>query len=231
MSIASNYAEVEKRIQAACERSDRRKREDVTLVAVSKLHPASAIREAYETTPIRDFGENYVQELCEKMEELSDLDIRWHFIGHLQKNKARLLLSHRPALIQTVDSEELVDTLERIMAEIRPDEVQDVLMEVRLGDENTAKTGCPQNQLEALSEHIARSSHLKLRGIMLIPPIEQDPNETREWFRTMFTLAAWMNDRHDMSILSYGMSSDFELAIEENATCVRIGTAIFGARA
>ena len=230
MSIASNYEEVEKRIQAACDRNPRIDRKDVTLVAVSKLHPASAVREAYETTPIRDFGENYVQELCEKMEELHDLDIRWHFIGHLQKNKARLLLSHRPALIQTVDSKELVDTLERIMAEIRPDETQDVLIEVRLGDENTAKTGCPKLELEELSEYIARSRHLKLRGLMLIPPIEQDPKVTRSWFRTIFGLAAWMNDRNDMSILSYGMSSDFDIAIEENATCVRVGTAIFGQR-
>ena len=230
MSIASNYVEVEKKIQAACDRTPHRKREDVTLVAVSKLHPASAIREAYETTPIREFGENYVQELCEKMEELKELDIRWHFIGHLQKNKARLLLSHRPALIQTVDSLELAQTLERIMAEIRPNEKQDVLIEVRLGDENTAKTGCPKYGLEELSEFIARCSHLKLRGLMLVPPIEQDPQETRSWFRTMFGLAAWMNDRNDMSILSYGMSSDFEIAIEENATCIRVGSAIFGAR-
>ncbi|MBQ9395209.1 MAG: YggS family pyridoxal phosphate-dependent enzyme [Proteobacteria bacterium] len=230
MSIATNYAEVEKRIQAACNRNHRINREDVTLVAVSKLHPASSIREAYETTPLREFGENYVQELCEKIDELKDLDIRWHFIGHLQKNKARMLLSHKPALIQTVDSEQLADTLERIMAEIRPDEVQDVLIEVRLGDENTAKTGCPLNELESLSEHIASLSHLKLRGIMLVPPIEQDPEETRQWFKTMFELAGRMKERNDMSILSYGMSSDFEIAIEENATCVRVGTAIFGPR-
>ena len=229
MTIAENYKEIETRIQAACDRAHR-DRKDVTLVAVSKLHPASAIREAYETTPIRDFGENYVQEMCEKIDELKDLDIRWHFIGHLQKNKARLLLSHKPALIHTVDSKELADTLERIMSEIRPDEVQDILIEVRLGDEETAKTGCDQYDLEDLSEWIRHKSHLRLRGLMLIPPIEQDPAETRKWFSRITDFAAWMCDRNDMSVLSYGMSGDFEIAIEEDSTCVRIGTAIFGAR-
>lgn len=227
--IKDNYEEIERRVAAACARAGR-KREDITVIGVSKLHPADAIREAYETTPLRDFGENYVQEYCEKRDALADLNARWHFIGHLQRNKARALLSHAPALIHTVDSVELVSTLERIMSEIRPNDVQDVLIEVRLGDEDTAKTGCPAHGLEELSGAIARAQHLKLRGLMLIPPIEADEAQTRRWFKEIFCLAAWMNDYNDMSILSYGMSADFELAIEEGATHVRIGTAIFGAR-
>ncbi len=227
--LKENYEEIERRVCAACARAGRR-REEITIVGVSKLHPAEAIREAYETTPLRDFGENYVQEYCEKRDTLTDLTARWHFIGHLQRNKARTLLSHTPSLIHTVDSIELTNTLERIMAEVRPNDVQDVLIEVRLGDEDTAKTGCPESSLEQLSDAIAQSRHLKLRGLMLIPPIETDEAQTRRWFQTIRQLAERMSDRHDMSILSYGMSGDFELAIEEGATHVRIGTAIFGAR-
>lgn len=227
--IKENYESIERRVCEACARAGR-KRESVTVIGVSKLHPAEAIREAYKTTPLRAFGENYVQEFCAKRDALVDLDVEWHFIGHLQRNKVRALLAKRPTLIHTVDSIELTDTLERIMSEDRPEEVQDVLIEVRHGDEDTAKTGCFPNQLEELSEHIARQRHLKLRGLMLIPPIEADPAQTRHWFKDIFRFAAWMNDRNDMSVLSYGMSSDFEIAIEEGATHVRIGTAIFGER-
>ena len=227
--IKEHYEAIARRVHAACLRAGR-PRESVTLIGVSKRHPASAIREACATTPLRDFGENYVQEYCDKRDTLADLGARWHFIGHLQRNKVRALLSRAPSLVHTVDSPELAETMERVMAEVRPQDVQPVLIEVRLGDDGTAKTGCPPDAIEALSEKIAHCRHLKLCGLMLIPPIESDLSRTRGWFRQTRALAASLSDRHDMSILSYGMSADFEAAIEEGATHIRVGTAIFGER-
>ena len=153
-------------------------------------------------------------------------------LKNIRIKKCRILL------VCEVDNSVNEEAIEKIFADIKaindtlPSEkkVQDILIEVRLGDEETAKTGCDQYDLEDLSEWIRHKSHLRLRGLMLIPPIEQDPAETRKWFSRITDFAAWMCDRNDMSVLSYGMSGDFEIAIEEDSTCVRIGTAIFGAR-
>ncbi len=228
--IKDNLDQIEQRIQAACARASR-SRESVTLVGVSKLHPAEAIVEAYTTTNLREFGENYVQEYCEKREKLTDLvDAKWHLIGHLQRNKVRALLSHEPDLIHTVDSVALADTIDRIQGELNEDRIQDVLIEVRLGDEDGEKTGCAPEAVPALADHIETLKHVRLKGLMLIPPADDDAEKARPWFIQLRELAQTLAPKHDMSILSCGMSHDFEIAIEEGATHVRIGTAIFGAR-
>ena len=228
--IKKNLDTIEKRIQSACDLAGR-SRNTVTLVGVSKLHPASAIDEAVKTTALRDFGENYVQEYSEKREALAHLaDTHWHFIGHLQRNKVRALLNHAPDLIHTVDSIPLADTIDRIQAELHPNHPQNVLIEVRLGDENSQKTGCPPQDVPALADHIDALKNVSLRGLMLIPPAVDDPENARTWFKQLRLLAQSLATSHDMSILSCGMSHDFEIAIQEGATHVRIGTAIFGAR-
>ncbi len=228
--IKDNLETIEKRIQNACNRVHR-PRESVTLIGVSKLHPADDIREAVQTTSLRHFGENYVQEYCEKREQLTDItDAKWHVIGHLQRNKVRALLKHAPDLIHTVDSLQLAETIDRIQGELNPENAQEVLIEVRLGDEDSEKTGCPPEAVEALADHIDAMPHLRLRGLMLIPPADEDPEKTRPWFKKLSVIANNLSSKHDMSIISCGMSHDFEIAIEEGATHVRIGTAIFGAR-
>jgi pyridoxal phosphate enzyme (YggS family) len=191
----------------------------VTLVAVSKSHPASAIREAWAAGQ-RDFGENYVQEWREKAEALADLDgIRWHFIGSLQTNKVKYLAG-RVALVHTVDREELGREVarrwERAGARAR------VLVEVNLGGE-ASKGGCPPGAVEPLVAALSALPALEVAGLTCIPPPEDDP---RPHFRALRAL----RDRLGLRELSMGMSGDYPVAIEEGATLVRVGTAIFGER-
>lgn len=232
MTIALNLQQIENRIETACQKSGRT-RTSITLVGVSKRHPAEAIEEAVKTTNLRHFGENYVQEYVEKRQTLEHLqEASWHFIGHLQRNKVRQLMTFPPALIHSVDSLPLIDTLERITAECHPTRKQPILLELRLGDENTEKTGLPPQQLAETAAYLDHCTHLDWQGLMLIPPLGRAPEESRPYFQAIRNQFDHINAtrKTPLSILSYGMSDDFEIAIEEGATHIRIGTAIFGAR-
>jgi pyridoxal phosphate enzyme (YggS family) len=191
----------------------------VTLVAVSKTQPAAAIREAYEAGQ-RDFGENYAQEWREKADALADLpELRWHFIGALQTNKVKYLAG-RVAYVHTVDREELARELSRRFAQ--KGAVARVFVEVNTGGE-ASKAGCAPDEVPALAAAIRGLPSLELVGVMAIPPPEDDP---RPHFRALRAL----RDALGLRELSMGMSGDWRVAVEEGATFVRIGSAIFGAR-
>ena len=198
----------------------------VRLLAVSKTKPAEAIRIAYAAGQ-RDFGENYVPELADKAADLADLsDLRWHFIGSLQRNKAKKTASVAQ-IIHTVDRGELVDELERRASTLgRP---LDVLIEVNVGSE-TSKAGCCVDAFPALLEHARSAAHLRVKGLMAIPPLLDDPEAVRPYFSRLRQLRDAHGGSAALPELSMGMSHDFAVAIEEGATLVRVGTAIFGSR-
>ena len=227
-NIQVNIARVEERIAAACLRSGRR-REDVKLVAVSKTHPAESVRTAY-TAGVRDFGENRVQEAKSKLQELSDLGATWHMLGHLQSNKARAARE----LFQWVHSVDSLRLAERLAQAANFGEARlPVLIEVNLAEE-TSKAGVRVGEVAALAEQVAPLAQLELRGLMVIPPYSESPEDVRPYFRKLRALAFEIESRKlpnvSMCDLSMGMSNDFEVAIEEGATIVRVGTAIFGER-
>jgi pyridoxal phosphate enzyme (YggS family) len=221
--IATRLQTVRERIDAAARRS-RRDSSSIRLVLASKMQPASAIRAAWRAGA-RDFGENYVQEAVSKRAELVDLaDIRWHLIGHLQSNKARLAASTF-ALIHSVDSARLVNALEHAQSSPRVR----VLIEVNLGAESS-KSGVPPDEVAHLLD--ASRDKIEVVGLMTIPP----PAARPELARPYFVKVREMRDRLaietgiTLSELSMGMSDDFEIAIEEGATIVRVGRAVFGER-
>lgn len=215
--IAAKLAEVRARIARAAERA-RRDPAGVALVAVSKMHDASAVRAAYEAGQ-RLFGENYVQELDEKARALEALPgIEWHFIGHLQRNKVKTVLRARP-VVHTVDSTRLASELAS-----RSDARTRVLLQVNVARE-PQKSGALPEEVDALVAHVRALPALQLVGLMTIPP-EGEPETARPHFRALREMA----ERHGLSELSMGMSADLDVAIEEGATLVRVGTAIFGAR-
>jgi pyridoxal phosphate enzyme (YggS family) len=228
MSIEENVARVRDRIESACHRAGRRQ-EDVKLVAVSKTFPPERIREAYQAG-LREFGENRVQEAASKISALAGLDITWHLIGHLQSNKARRAreLFH---WIQSVDSGHLGQKLDQ--APPGRSERLPVLLQLNLGQEET-KSGLGGGDAPRVAEEVGRLSTLELRGLMLIPPFCENAEEARPFFRGLRLLAnqieALRLPHVAMRELSMGMSHDFEIAIEEGATMVRVGTAIFGER-
>ncbi len=220
--IEQRLAELEARIAAAAHRSGR-KREDVTLVAVSKTFPIEAIRAAYEAG-LRDFGENYVQEFERKRAELGVLPgARFHLIGHLQSNKARRAAQLFDS-IHTVDSARLARRLDEAAA-VRPGGRLPVMIEVKLSPEES-KSGAAPEELDALIEQVRACPHLELTGLMTMPPFFEQAEASRPYFRRLRELA----HRYGLAQLSMGMSHDFEVAIEEGATHVRIGTALFGPR-
>lgn len=225
VNIAENIARVEERISAACIRGHRR-REDVKLVAVSKTHPAEMIRGAY-AAGLRDFGENRVQEAKPKCAELADLNITWHLLGHLQSNKARVA-RELFQWVHSVDSLRLAEKLGSAGQAKLP-----VLIEVNLGDE-ASKSGVPGAEAPRLAEQVAQIECLDLRGLMVIPPFLDDSEQVRPYFRQLRAVAAEIEARNlpnvSMRELSMGMSHDFDVAIEEGATMIRVGTAIFGER-
>lgn len=191
----------------------------VTLVAVSKTQPAEAIREAY-AAGLRDFGENYAQEWRAKADALADLaDLRWHFVGSLQTNKVKLLAG-RVAYVHAVDRLELARELSKRWAALG--KAVKVFLEVNTGGEES-KGGCAPSEAEALAGAVRALPGVELAGLMCIPPPDGDP---RPHFRTLRSL----RDRLGLRELSMGMSGDWEAAIEEGATMIRVGTAIFGAR-
>ncbi|MBI3667835.1 MAG: YggS family pyridoxal phosphate-dependent enzyme [Acidobacteria bacterium] len=215
--IADALAKIEERIEQAARRAGRR-REEITLIGVSKIKPAAAIREAYEAG-LRHFGENYVQEFQTKRAELGNLPgATFHMIGHLQSNKARVA-AELFDVIQTVDSVRLARRLNEAGKRLR------VLIEVRLSPEE-AKSGASEQELPALIEAVRSMENLELRGLMVMPPWPETPEDSRPYFRRLQELAA----AHGLSELSMGMTGDFEVAIEEGATMIRVGTAIFGKR-
>lgn len=227
VDIAANLARVRERIAAAVER--RGPGPAVTLIGVSKRQPVTALRAAL-AAGLADLGENYAQELHAKQEapELAGLPVRWHFIGALQSNKARLVVGN--ALIHTVDRASLVTA---IAARARPlGRVQDVLVEVNLGGE-AQKAGVEPSALPALLDAIAaQDGALRCLGLMLIPPVDE-PERSRPYFAALRELAArgaGGRPHVELRELSMGMSGDYEVAIAEGATMVRVGTAIFGAR-
>lgn len=208
---------VEERIQAACRRSGRR-RDAITLIAVTKVFPASAICEAYDLG-LRDFGENYVQEFAGKAPEVATLDgARFHLIGHLQSNKAKVA-SELFRIIQTVDSAKLAQRLGATGKSL------DVMIEVKLSPEES-KAGAGAEHLPELVNAVSSHETLKLTGLMTMPPWAEDAELSRPYFRRLRELAS----ASGLPYLSMGMSHDFEVAIEEGATHIRVGTALFGRR-
>jgi pyridoxal phosphate enzyme (YggS family) len=216
VTVKERLEQVEERIARALARAGRR-REEITLIAVSKTFPAAAIREAYEAG-LRDFGENYVQEFEAKRPELADLTgARFHLIGHLQSNKAR-----RAA--ELFDSIQTVDTM-KLARRLNEHGRLEVMIEVRLSEEET-KSGVEPERLGDLVAAIRQLEHLDLRGLMTMPPWFEDPERARPYFARLRELAA----RFSLPCLSMGMSHDFEVAIEEGATHIRVGSALFGPR-
>jgi pyridoxal phosphate enzyme (YggS family) len=208
---------VEERIEAACRRSGRERRE-ITLVAVTKVFPAAVIREAYEAG-LRQFGENYVQEFAQKAPALAGLDDTvYHLIGHLQSNKTKPA-SELFQVIQTVDTPKLARRLNDTGKRMQ------VMIEVKLSAEES-KAGAAPEDVPAVIEAIRGCSNLELLGLMTMPPWSDGAEPSRVYFRALRELAA----RHGVPKLSMGMSHDFEVAIEEGATHIRVGTALFGSR-
>jgi hypothetical protein len=225
-AITVNVARVRARIAAAAARAGR-KPEEITLVAVAKTFPAEAIRAAYEAG-VHHFGENRVQEWEAKRTPLSDLDAVWHLVGHLQSNKARRAASLFHA-VDSVDSFPLARRLDSAAAEQGKTLV--VLLEVALAPE-PAKHGTAEAELPALAEAVATLPNLDLRGLMALPPFFDDPERARPFFRRLRELRGILVRRlgRPLPELSMGMTHDFEAAIEEGATQVRLGTAVFGER-
>ena len=225
--IRENISEVKEKIRAACEKSGHSP-EDVTLIAVSKTKPVSAIWEAYEAG-IRDFGENKVQELMEKIPALPS-DIRWHMIGHLQRNKVKYLIG-RVALIHSVDSLRLAEEISR--ESLRKGVETDLLMEVNIAGEES-KYGVVPSDAALLAESIAALPAVRLKGLMTVAPYVESPEKNRLYFQKLRELSVDISrkniDNVSMNVLSMGMTGDYGIAVEEGAVYVRVGTGIFGER-
>jgi len=225
--IRENLEIVQKEIADACRRAGR-DRDEVTLIAVSKTKPISIIREAYEAG-IRDFGENRVQEMVEKMQELPS-DIRWHMIGHLQKNKVKYLVG-RTALIHSVDSLALAEEISR--EAVKRNVCADILIEVNVAEEES-KFGVSVREAASLVDGIAVLPGIRVRGLMTVAPPVGQAEENRTYFRELAHLAVDIGHRNidnvNMCLLSMGMTGDYPVAIEEGASYVRVGTGIFGGR-
>jgi PLP dependent protein len=228
VSIAVRLAEVQRRIDAAAKRAGRNP-SAVRLVAVSKTFPLNAIREAFDAGH-REFGENRVQEALQKINTSADLPIRWHLLGHLQTNKARKA-AEAFAMVQSVDGVELLEKLDRAAAETGRS--PELLIQVDLAGETT-KFGVPLAEVPRLFEAATACRAARVVGLMTLPPLPDVPEDSRRWFRQLRDLRdRWLTEGVPASMLqelSMGMSGDFEVAIEEGATLVRVGTAIFGSR-
>lgn len=218
---------MEEKINAACQRSGR-SRNEVTLIAVSKTKPVPMLAEIYEEG-VRDFGENKVQEILEKHDVLPN-DIKWHMIGHLQRNKVKAVID-KVSLIHSVDSFRLAEEI-NIQAKKKNITVP-ILVQVNIAGEDT-KFGITKEDAIALVEQIAELDNLRIQGLMTIAPLVNDPEDNRQYFRGIRQLSVDIRNKNIdnvcMDILSMGMTGDYEIAIEEGATMVRVGTGIFGAR-
>ena len=225
--LETQLKEVEAKIQAACDRAGR-KREEITLIAVSKTKPIEMLQEAYDLG-VRVFGENKVQEITAKYDALPD-DIHWHMIGHLQTNKVKYIID-KVSMIHSVDSVRLAEAIEKEAA--KKDICMPVLIEVNVAGEES-KFGLSVEEVLPFLEEISSYEHLQVKGLMTIAPFVANPEENREVFQKLYQLSVDIKkkniDNITMSILSMGMTNDYQVAIEEGATMVRVGTGIFGAR-
>lgn len=225
--IKENLEEVREKIRQACQRSGRRE-EDVTLISVSKTKPVEMLREAYEAGS-RDFGENRVQEIMEKYGQMPE-DVRWHMIGHLQKNKVRQVID-KAVLIHSVDTVELAEQIEKDAA--KRDLTVDILLEVNVAEEES-KFGFRTEEVEAAVMKIKEFPHVHIKGLMTIAPFVSNSEDNREVFKKLYQLYVDIRSKNidnvNMSVLSMGMTGDYEVAVEEGATMIRVGTGIFGAR-
>ena len=225
--ITENLEQVRKNIDEACRMAGRDPKE-VTLIAVSKTKPVSMLKEAYDAGA-RCFGENKVQEIMDKHPQLPE-DIQWHMIGHLQRNKVKYIVD-KVSMIHSVDSLRLAQTIEQEAA--KHNVCVPVLLEVNVAQEES-KFGVHTDEVIPLIEKIARFPHVRIQGLMTIAPFVQNSEENRTIFRTLQKLSVDIMQKNidnvNVSILSMGMTNDYEVAIEEGATMVRVGTGIFGAR-
>lgn len=222
-----NLVSVQKNIEKSCERAGRNA-EDVRLIAVSKTKPVEALKEAYEAG-CRDFGENKVQELTEKYEELPK-DIRWHMIGHLQRNKVKYLVG-RVYMIHSVDSVKLAEEISR--EAVKKNVTVPILVEVNVAGEES-KFGTSVREAEMLVREIAALPGISVRGLMTIAPYVEKAEDNRQYFVNLRQLSVDIKkkniDNVCMDVLSMGMTGDYTVAVEEGATYVRVGTGIFGER-
>lgn len=225
--IKENIRQVEERISKACGRSGRPV-SDVTLIAVTKTKPIEMLMEAYEAGS-RDFGENKVQEIVSKAPQLPD-DIRWHMIGRLQKNKVRQVID-KVVMIHSVDSLALAEQIEKEAA--KKELVMDILLEVNVAMEES-KTGFSIDETADAVSKIAKFPHIRIKGLMTIAPFVENSEENRDIFKKLYQLCVDIKSKNidnvTMAVLSMGMTGDYETAIEEGATMIRVGTGIFGAR-
>jgi PLP dependent protein len=226
--LRENLLRIQERIAAAAQKAGRRS-EEITLIGVSKTHPAEAIRAAYEAG-LRHFGENRVQEWEGKRPRVEDLAATWHLIGHLQSNKAARAarVFH---CVDSVDDFDLAQRLDRARHDLGAESKMRVLLEVRVAAEET-KNGVNAAELPALAEKVTMLQRLELAGLMCIPPFLEDAEQVRPYFRRLRELREELAKHlgRSLPVLSMGMSHDFEVAIEEGATEVRVGTALFGSR-
>ena len=225
--ILENIKQVEENIIKSCEKVGRDPKE-VTLIAVSKTKPYTAIEEALPSG-VLDYGENKVQELTEKYEILPK-DIRWHMIGHLQRNKVKYLVG-KVELIHSVDSLRLANQIETEFA--KKNEIANILIEVNMANEES-KFGITSETTEQLVRKISKLEHVRIKGLMTIAPYTDNPETNREYFRNMKKLSVDITEKNidnvSMNVLSMGMTGDYQVAIEEGATMIRVGTGIFGER-
>ncbi len=225
--LKDDLKNVEQRVEEACRRAGR-SRDEVTLIAVSKTKPIELLREAY-AEGVRDFGENKVQELVTKMEQMPG-EIRWHMIGHLQRNKVRQIID-QVSLIHSVDTYRLAEEI-NIQAKKRG-RIIPILVEVNIAGEES-KFGTSAEDAMLLVEEIAKLENVRIKGLMTVAPFVADAEENRPYFRKIRQLSVDIANKNidnvSMQILSMGMTGDYEVAIEEGATMVRVGTGIFGER-
>ena len=226
--LKKNLEQVEKKIQDACKRAGRDRRE-VTLIAVSKTKPIEMLQEVYDDG-IRHFGENKVQELCEKIEKMP-ADIKWHMIGHLQRNKVKYIVGNNVELIHSVDSYRLAEEI-NIQAK-KKNVIVPILVEINIAEEES-KFGILAEDAIQLVEEISALENIRIQGLMSIAPYVTDAEQNRLYFRRIKQLSVDIGNKNidnvTMKILSMGMTGDYEVAIEEGATMVRVGTGIFGER-
>ncbi len=226
-TIRDHLTEVRENIRKACERAGRSP-EEVTLIAVSKTKPLFMLEEAYEAGA-RDFGENKVQEILEKAPKMPE-DARFHMIGHLQRNKVKQVLPHA-VLIHSVDSLRLAEQIDQEAEKLGI--TANILLEVNVAKEES-KFGMMPEEVPELTEQIAALPHLRIQGLMTIAPFVDDPEKNRPVFQKLYQLSVDIKkkniDNVSMSVLSMGMTGDYQVAVEEGATMIRVGTGIFGAR-
>lgn len=227
-SIEKNFEKIKQSVAAKANECGRNP-DEIRIIAVSKTQPVQAVKNAVKAG-VNILGENYIQEAVQKIEALESRPVSWHFIGHLQSNKAKYAV---PAfnMIHTVDRVKLAKEIEKQAEKI--DKIQDILIQVNIGEEST-KSGTDRENVLSMAKEIGQMKHLSLKGLMCMPPFFDDPEKARPYFRELVELKERINKGGIPGVflteLSMGMSGDYEVAIEEGATMVRIGTSIFGKR-